>query len=169
MAYKCTIALVTFAALAGTAYAQANNSYLQRFEGQFRGGGTVQRDVDPSPRRVTCTLDGQLQGANALAIQGTCRAAVIFTRRIGADIRFDPASNSFSGIYTGSTTGPAQLSNGRLQNNQLVFDLTYAKAVYGDRNATMKINNAGDGKLSMIVTDQINGQTTQTSAISLQK
>lgn len=146
-----------------------DQAFLQRFEGRFNGGGTIQRDVDPAPRKVTCNLTGAMSGANTLTIRGRCRAAVIFTRPVAATIRFDPGSGGFSGTYDASTTGPAQLSNGRLSGNRLTLAVTYAKAIYGDRNATMTITNAGDGALSMVVTDKIDGRATQTSAISLRR
>ncbi|UHD44785.1 hypothetical protein LUX29_17385 [Aureimonas altamirensis] len=149
--------------------ALADAAFLQRFEGRFSGGGTIQRDVDPQPRKVTCRLAGSLSGPNALSIKGSCRAAVILTRPVAATIRYDPATDRFSGTYDASTTGPAQLSNGRLSGNALTLAVTYAKPIYGDRNATMTITNAGDGGLSMVVTDRIDGRSAQTSAISLRR
>ncbi|MCM2505187.1 hypothetical protein NDN16_16065 [Aureimonas altamirensis] len=149
--------------------ALADTSFLQRFEGRFSGGGTIQRDVDPSPRKVTCNLTGAMTGANTLTIQGRCRAAVIFSRPVAATIRYDPGSGGFSGTYDASATGPARLSNGRLDGDRLTLAVTYAKPIYGDRNATMTISNAGDGSLSMVVTDRIDGRAAQTSAISLRR
>lgn len=148
--------------------ALADADYLTRFDGRFSGSGTVQRDVDPQPRRVSCRIDGRQSGPDALSLSGSCRAAVIFTREIGADIRYDPGSDRFTGIYRGSTTGPAQLSGGRLRGDTLTMALTYAQPIYGDRDAVMTIVNAGNGRFTMTVSDEVDGRTVQTSNVSLQ-
>ncbi|RIY03616.1 hypothetical protein D3218_02395 [Aureimonas flava] len=147
--------------------AHADPQFLSRFEGSFRGSGSVQREQDSSPRRVSCTVDGTLAGENRLRIAGTCRAAVIVRREIGADIRFDPGSGRFSGSYTGSTRGVSQLSNGRLRGDTLTFTLTYPVVVHGDRTAVMTIRNEGGGAFSLSVTDQVDGASRRTSDISL--
>ncbi|KAB0680866.1 hypothetical protein [Aureimonas leprariae] len=148
--------------------ARADASFLQRFDGGWQGSGTVQRDVDPSPRRVSCRVTGSRPTPNRVSITGTCRAAVIVTRRIGADIRYDPASKRFTGTYTGSTKGPAQVS-GTQRGDALVLTMIYAVPIYGDRNATMTIRNAGNGQFSLVVTDKVDGADKQTSNVSFSK
>ena len=155
-----------FLAFVGSASADPS-TYLARFTGSFSGSGSVLRDVDPSPRSVSCRLSGQSASASVLSIAGTCRAAVIFTRQIDADISLDAGSGTFSGGYTGSETGPAQLSGGRLQGDTLTMTLTYARPTYGDRNATMTIVNSGNGQFMMTVTDEIEGRVVQTSQMTL--
>ncbi len=155
------------AALVTSGQSLADDRFLARFDGRLKGGGTIQRDVDRTPRKVTCTLTGKPSGPDSLTIAGQCRAAVIVTRPVSAQIRYDPASGSYSGTYAASATGPARLTNGRLQGSTLSFDVTYAKPIYGDRSARMTIGNAGDGTLSMTVTDQVDGRSVQTSAITL--
>ena len=149
--------------------ALADAAYLDRFTGAFSGDGFVQREQDTSPRRVSCRVSGAKLSANRLSIDGTCRAAIIVSRKIGADIRYDPASKTFSGTYTGSSRGPAQLSNGRLRGGTLTLDLTYPTPVHGDRSAVMRIDNAGNGRFTLAVTDQIDGKPTKTSDVTLSK
>ncbi|WP_062116997.1 hypothetical protein [Aureimonas sp. AU40] len=159
------------AALLGalSAPALADASYFQRFAGSFSGNGTVQREQDSSPRRVSCSLTGAAPSANRLRIDGSCRAAIIVRREIGADIRYDPASQRFAGTYTGSSRGPAQLRNGRLRGDTLTLDLVYPQPVHGDRNAVMTIRNSGNGRFTLTVTDQVDGQSRTTSNVSLSR
>ncbi|WP_157944593.1 hypothetical protein [Mangrovicella endophytica] len=121
--------------------------------------------MDSAPRRVSCEVAGSRPSPNQVSITGQCRAAIIFTRRIGADIRYDPASGRFSGSYTGSTKGAAKVS-GEQQGDALVLTITYPVPAYGDRAATMVIRNAGNGQFSMVVTDKVDGSDKQTSNIS---
>ena len=155
----------SFVALAPAAAAQP---FFDRFDGSWRGTGQVQRDIDPAPRAVKCSLSGKRNGPNSMSIAGTCRAAVIFSRKIGADLTFDPKTQRFTGNYTGSSTGPATLS-GRLRGERLVLEITYAKVVYGDRKAVMTISNPGSKNFSMAVTDKVNGRDKQTSSLSFSR
>jgi hypothetical protein len=161
--------LLLLAALLTPAAAHADAQFLTRFDGSFRGSGTVQREQDTSPRRVSCSVEGTQPSQSRLRIAGSCRAAVIVRREIGADIRFDPASGRFSGSYTGSTKGVSQLSNGRLRGDTLTFTLTYPVTVHGDRTAVMTIRNNGGGGFSLSVTDQVDGQPRKTSDITLRR
>ena len=149
--------------------AQADASYFQRFGGDFSGNGTVQREQDSSPRRVSCSLTGSSADANRLRISGACRAAIVVRREIGADIRYDPASDRFTGVYTGSSRGPAQLRNGRLRGDTLTLNLVYPQPVHGDRNAVMTIRNAGNGTVTLTVTDKVDGQDRTTSNVTLRR
>ena len=82
------------------------------------GIGNSQRDAAEDPNRVRCTMRGS-PSENEVSISGTCRAAVVFSRRISADLRFDPGSKRYSGTYVGSIIGPAQLS-GRRQGDAVI-------------------------------------------------
>lgn len=164
-----TILLAALLPLAVAGSARADADYLKRFEGSYSGSGTVQREQDSSPRNVTCSVKGTNPTPNDIEIAGSCRAAVIVTRKIGASIRFDPASQRFAGTYTGASRGPAQLRNGRLQGSTLVFDLVYPQTVHGDRNAVMRITNNGNGQFTMQVTDQVDGKPRQTSNVTLSR
>lgn len=165
--FLSALSMAFIVALPATASADA--SYFSRFTGAFSGSGTVQREQDTSPRRVTCSLQGDTTSANRLRIDGACRAAVIVRRAIGADIRYDPSSKRFTGSYTGSSRGTAQLRNGRLRGDTLTLDLVYPKPVHGDRNAVMTIRNTGNGRFTLTVTDRVDGQQRTTSNVTLRR
>ena len=168
MTLRVALLAALAASLVGLAPASANQRYFDRFDGSWSGSGQVQRDIDPAARSVKCQLSGKRNGPNKMSIAGTCRAAVIFTRKIGADLTFDPKSQRFTGTYTGSATGPAKLS-GRLRGDRLVLEITYAKPVYGDRKAVMTIANAGSRSFSMAVSDKVEGRDKQTSSLSFRR
>ena len=169
MRFACTRLAAALATMAvGLSVAHAEQPFFDRFDGSWRGNGQVQRDIDPAPRSVKCSLTGKRNGPNRMSIAGTCRAAVIFSRKIGADLTFDPKSQRFTGSYTGSATGPATLS-GRLRGERLVLEITYAKVVYGDRKAVMTISNPGSRNFSMAVTDKVDGRDKQTSSLSFSR
>jgi hypothetical protein len=126
--------------------------YLQRFDGSWSGGGTVQRRADEGPLKVSCQLTGS-SSSNALSISGTCRAAVIFTRQIGVDVTVD-GSGRYRGTYTGSTIGPAALS-GRRNGDTVTFTITWPKPVFGDTEGTMSVTNGGQGNLGIVMNDNL--------------
>lgn len=161
------LAAATSLPLANSASADA--SFLSRFNGAFGGKGFVQREQDSEPRTVNCSVKGATPSSNRLDIAGSCRAAIVVSRKIGAQIRYDPSSDTFSGTYTGSSKGPAQLSNGRLRGSTLTLDLTYPTPVHGDRSAVMTIRNTGNGGFTMSVTDKVDGQSRKTSDVTLTK
>jgi hypothetical protein len=127
--------------------------YLARFEGTWSGAGLVARKEAEDVNKVNCTMNGA-PAENGVSMNGTCRAALIFSRQIGADIRFDPSSGRYTGTYTGSTIGPAALS-GKRRGDAVVMTITWPKPVRGDTKATMTINNPGNGQLSIVVTDEV--------------
>ncbi|BDA85076.1 hypothetical protein Sa4125_26180 [Aureimonas sp. SA4125] len=172
MAFKLTsgllgVSLALIASAGAVAPAKADARFLDRFSGGWGGSGTVQRDVDPKPRQVTCSLEGERGNANSITLSGTCRALVVFSRSIGAELTYDPSSQRYRGVYTGSSKGPAQLS-GRQRGDRLVLDITYPQEIFGDRKAVMTIASRGKEGFSMIVTDKVDGKDQQTSNFSFQ-
>jgi hypothetical protein len=96
---------IALAAWPGTTASQlAAAAFHERFAGQWQGTGTVQRSVDPAPRRVSCGVAGQAT-EQQIASGGTCRAAVIVTREIAANVTYDPATGRYVGTYIGSQAG----------------------------------------------------------------
>jgi hypothetical protein len=158
----CVALLV--AGLVGSAQAQETD-FLERFDGSWSGGGTVQRRVDEGPRNVSCRLRGS-SSANSLSISGTCRAAVIFTRQIGVDVTVN-SSGRYRGTYTGSTIGPAALS-GRRRGDTVTFTITWPKPVFGDTKGTMSVSNGGQGQLSITMSDNLAPGAAPTNITDLQ-
>jgi hypothetical protein len=130
----------------------AESEFLSRFDGSFSGGGLVQRDAGEIPSKVSCRLTGEAS-ETVLSMSGRCRAH-IFSKRLKAEISFDPSSGRYSGVYVGSSIGPAGLY-GRRKGDAVVLTITWPKPVNGDTEATMTIRNSGDGRLTITVTDEI--------------
>jgi hypothetical protein len=126
--------------------------FLARFSGTFSGGGTVQRNADEGPNKVKCSLIGQ-PTESGITMSGAC-GAFIFTKQIRADLKFDEASGRYSGTYVGSSIGPARLS-GKRNGNSVVLTITWPQPVNGDTKATMTIQNSGNGRLAITVTDEV--------------
>jgi hypothetical protein len=159
------LALLLLGASSGPA---ASDEFLERFTGKWAGSGMIQRDIDASPRNVSCSLASAGAAGDKLSLQGSCRAALVVTRKIGADIEFDAASGRYSGVYLGSTKGPATVV-GRRRGDAIVLTITYGAVIYGDRTATMTITNADDGSFRMTVVDKVDGKNKQTSDISFSR
>lgn len=171
------IALSKRAALSGAALAgllfcapahASEANFFQRFAGSFSGSGEVLRSAGESPNRVNCTLTGR-SSTNAVTMSGKC-GAFVFSKQIRADIRFDPASGRYSGVYVGSSIGPASLS-GRRKGDAVVLTITWPQPVNGDTKATMTIRNSGNGRLAITVTDRVRpgGPTAQVTRLALAK
>lgn len=146
-------AVVGFVLVAAPAAAQ-DGSGLGALEGRWTGSGTV---TTPKfgEQTVRCTLNGDQTG-NRLQLAGTCRALLVFSRAIGADIRFDPADDRYSGSYTGSLAGTASLA-GRRRGNTVDLQVRWPKPVYGDTRARMRLVTTGDG-FRIVVTDEVDGR-----------
>ncbi len=140
--------------------------FLRRFAGSFSGSGQIQRSATQSPNNVRCTLTGQAS-ESGIAISGKCRS-FIFSRRIGADIRYDRQTGRYSGVYVGAAMGPAQLA-GRRRGDAVVLTVTWPKPVNGDTKATMTIVNPGDRSLLITVSDRLEagGETAEVTRLAL--
>lgn len=146
----------------------AESDFLERFEGRFSGSGLVQRKPEEKPQQVKCDMQSTNTG-NRVTIGGSCRAYLIFSREIGADIQYDPGSDRYTGTFTGSVIGPARLS-GKRNGDAVVMTITWPKEVNGDTKANMRIENAGNGNLSIIVSDDLPGSgNVVTTDLSLSK
>lgn len=139
--------------------------YLARFEGTWKGGGSVIRNADAGPLNVSCQVTGRQEG-DQMSIAGRCRAALIFTRAIGADV--ESRSGQFVGTYVGSTIGAAQLA-GRKSGDSIRLNMTWPEPVNGDRTATMILTNDGNGSFTMVVADKIDGRTVETTRVNFSR
>ncbi len=169
--HSISAALAGLALVGGLFIGTANASearFFERFAGSFSGSGEVLRNASERPNRVRCTLTGQ-PSANAVTMSGKC-GAFVFSKQIRANISFDPASGRYSGVYVGSSIGPASLS-GRRRGDSVVLTITWPQPVNGDTKATMTIRNAGNGQLAITVTDKVRpgGPTAQVTRLALAK
>ena len=146
--------LVPLAATAPATPAFAQEAdYLARFDGEWVGGGPFRRNAQSGPLTVRCTMGGD-QGPNRMSVAGKCRAAVIFSRDIGADLTFDPNSGRYRGTYVGVRGGASALAGAR-RGDTVHLTVTWPKIVNGDRTANMEITNNGNGMLRIVVTDKV--------------
>jgi len=145
----------------------AETGFLERFRGSWSGSGKVQREGTSQPRQVTCSITGN-PAENRISAQGTCRAALIFSRAIGVDLAYDPRSGTYRGTYTGSRIGPARLIGSR-SGDVVNLRIEWPRPVNGDTQAAMVIRNDGQGTLRITVADNLapGGPTQQTSEIVL--
>jgi hypothetical protein len=135
--------LAAFTSASGAASAQtAEGEFLKKFGGSFSGAGGVRTAADSSPWNVKCKISGASTDTS-VSLDGSCTAAAIVTRKIGADLKVDP-SGVYTGTYTGSKIGPAAL-HGRRKGDSVVLNVTWPKPVNGDTKATMTITPTGNG------------------------
>jgi hypothetical protein len=167
------MATATMVASAGFMNTEAAHTaeldFLNRFQGSWSGYGTVQREGRSQPRQVTCSVTGS-PDKDRLSVQGICRAAVIFTGPVGADLTYDPRTGTYRGTYTGSRIGPARLTGTR-RGDAVHLRIDWSRPVNGDTQATMVIRNDGRGALRITVADNLSpgGPIQQTSEIVLQR
>ncbi len=168
MARAAVISLALGGLVASSAASASEEEFFSRFSGSFAGNGLVQRNAGENPNQVQCTLTGQ-PTENGVSMNGRC-GAFIFSKQIRADIRHDPATGRYSGVYVGSSIGPASLS-GKRKGDAVVLTITWPQPVNGDTKATMTIRNPGNGQLAITVTDKVSpgGPTAQVTNLALAK
>ena len=153
-------------AAAGTAHAD-EAKFLQSFNGNFAGKGTVQVTTDVPNVSVSCNFKSNAT-STSLSLDGNCRGLVLVTRAISANLKVTGAK--YNGIYVGSRTGPAQL-NGSRSGNAINLGIGWAKEVNGDRKARMTVEKKGENGIRLTVTDTDpkTGKSVVTSRIDLQR
>jgi hypothetical protein len=144
-------------------------SFLSRFAGDWSGGGPVRKNAQSPVINASCSVAGD-QGANRMSVDGSCRGAVVFTRNIGANVRYDAATGSYRGTYVGARAGPAVIS-GKRTGDRVNFTMTWPKPVNGSTKARMTIFNNGHGVLRIQVMSQPqpNGPVTTLSDLTFRK
>ncbi len=160
-------ALLTTSTLALPARAD-EAEFLARFEGAWSGAGSLKPTARALSVPLECAANGGT-GARSLSLGGKC-SALILSRALSADLKFDPATKRYSGIYITEGDAPAAL-NGVRAGDSLVLAVRWPKPVNGDSDATMIIRNAGQGKFSFTVRDAVEpgGPTVTTANFTLSK
>lgn len=165
---KSTAALLAAACLFCSTGAYADEAaFLHSLQGKFSGKGTVRIRTNMPVMNVSCTFTSAAT-ANSLSLDGTCRALLIMSREIRADLKVNGAS--YAGIYIGSRTGPAGLKGSR-KGNAINLDIHWAKIVNGDRDAELTVEKIGPDNMRMTVTDMdpATGKIVVTSRIDLKR
>jgi hypothetical protein len=134
------------------AMAAEQSDFMDRFTGQWSGGGPYKRTTRTPSVTIKCMLTGNRSG-NRVQVGGTCRAAIVIKRTIAMDVTYDPASDSYRGTYKGEMDGLAQLS-GKRKGDNVTFDVAWPEILNGDRTATMTIGSDGDGTMRLRMSDR---------------
>lgn len=159
--------VVALGAVLLSAPAQAvDGDFLKRFDGTFSGSGEVSRNEGDASTGVKCSMKGT-STSTAVSMSGTCRAAIIFSRKISAHLKVDE-SGRYTGTYVGSSIGPAALS-GKRSGDSINLTITWPEEVRGDTTAQMTIRNDGNGQVAIIIADKMSagGASAQVSSIAL--
>lgn len=148
--------------------AQADEAmFLGSLEGNWQGGGTVKVRTDASPMQVSCAFSSATT-ARSLTLDGQCTGLLVFSRKIGADLRTE--GGRYSGSYVGAGTGTAGLTGSR-SGSAINLDISWAKQVNGDRSAKMTIEKLGETAMRLTTTDidPKSGRKVTTSRIELHR
>lgn len=137
------------------------HAFNARFDGRWTGSGTVWRHSDTAPRRVDCEFVGD-GGPHGIGLSGQCTAAVVFSRRISADLAYDPRTGRYSGVYHGSRTGPARLS-GQRRGENMTLNVDFGAPVGDDDKARMLIRADGADRFRIVVRDEVGGAERETT------
>lgn len=145
--------------------ASAEPDFVSRFEGSWTGTGHTRTNVADSSRNVRCQATGS-GTQTEISIVGTCTAYGIFSREIGANVTFDPATETYTGVYRGSRAGPSQLS-GQRTGDVLTLNIAWPRVINGDERAEMVLRNGADGRFTLEVNDEApdTGEIVTTTAI----
>ncbi|WEX75793.1 hypothetical protein PYH37_000952 [Sinorhizobium numidicum] len=141
--------------------------FLESLQGEWTGRGTVRLRLDRSPMTVSCNIASSASGPS-LTMRGTCRALVLVSRTIAADLR--AAGERYSGVYIGPQGGRSALS-GQRRGNTINLAVRWAKIVNGDHSANMQIRKVGSNRITLatIDTDLATGKSVVTSEINLRR
>lgn len=120
--------------------------FLESLSGNWRGTGQVRLKPEARPMSVSCSLDSRASGT-ALNMDGACRAKVVFSRRIGADIQ--ARGTRYTGSYIGSTRGAARLSGTRT-GRTLNLRVRWPGKEAGPRVASMQVASLGTGRMRLV-------------------
>lgn len=141
------LAAVLVGAAAVPALAQQEKSdeasFLDVFDGHFKGTGTLQNAGGPS-HGLTCEFDGDRQGLR-VALKGRCSTALIFGTTVRIDLTFDPKSGRYEGTFREGQGTVAALAGARRGDSLSLSFVETAESVRPNPPATLTINRRGDG------------------------
>ena len=132
--------LLAFLALGSTAMA-GDDGYMRRFFSNWTGGGEVRMSLTGSPWHVRCHLQ-PAGGDDDVRLSGRCRLRLIFflSKSIEAKLRYDAASDSYSGTYV-VDEGPPALLSGRRNDDVLTLNVRWPFPVNDHLDAIIRIFN----------------------------
>lgn len=153
--------------LAAGVAAADERAFLGSLEGKWTGHGVVRLRADLAPINVSCNFHSTNAGL-AFAMRGKCRALILASRSISADLTFNGAR--YSGIYVGPKGGRSSLVGNR-RGNAINLTIHWAKEVNGDRRAALVLEKVGENgmKLMTVDRDPRSGGRVVTSEIDLRR
>lgn len=143
--------------------AASEADFLQTLSGEWTGGGQIRLKPQDEPVDVTCELSSTTS-AETVSMRGSCSALIIVSREIGADLSVD--GSAYSGTYTGSIHGPANLTGTR-DSDRINLSVSWPDS---GREAVMSLSATGDAM--QIVTREGHPDTQEqvvTSQLSFQR
>ena len=136
----------------------ASSTFFSNLTGSWSGTGSAYL---AKTGEISATCDLKIAGGESkVSMQGSC-GKFIFHQKLGFTL-MNTAGNKYTGIYTGSKTGPARLE-GTLQGNEMRLTITWGGLVNGDRTAKMLLRRTGPNSFVQSVIDQVAGKTRDTS------
>ena len=157
-------AITLAGALSISAASAAPTSFFEDLSGNWSGSGkayvTKFGEVSANCRLSVSGADTQI------SMKGSC-GMLVFRQALGLTLR-NAGGNRFTGIYTGSKTGPAKLE-GTLQDDRLVLNIRWGGLVNGDRTAKMVLERTGPNSFAQTVVDEVSGKTRSTSNFAFKR
>jgi uncharacterized protein (DUF2147 family) len=157
-------AITLAGALSISAASAAPTSFFEDLSGNWSGSGrayvTKFGEVSASCRLSVSGTDTQIR------MKGSC-GKLVFRQALGLTLK-NAGGNRFTGIYTGSKTGPAKLE-GTLQGDRLVLNIRWGGLVNGDRTAKMVLERTGPNSFAQTVVDEVSGKTRSTSNFAFKR
>jgi hypothetical protein len=160
------LALACCLLAAGAARAD-ETAFLRSLDGNWAGKGKVKVRIAAPTIGVSCKFKSET-AEKSLSLTGVCRGLLVFSRKIGAELKVD--QGRYSGTYIGAGTGPATL-NGSRSDDEIDLAIRWARNVNGDRDARLTVEKIGENGMRLTTTDQDlkTGRTVVTSQIDLQR
>jgi hypothetical protein len=142
----------------------APTSFFEDLSGSWSGSGKayVTKFGEVS---ANCRLSVS-GGDTQISMKGSC-GMLVFRQALGLTLK-NAGGNRFTGIYTGSKTGPAKLE-GTLQDDRLVLNIRWGGLVNGDRTAKMVLERTGPNSFAQTVVDKVSGKTRSTSSFAFKR
>lgn len=161
-----TSLLLSALASSGPSGAQ-EEAFFASLDGEWAGKGSVRIEADSAPLNVRCKFSSDTT-ASSMALDGSCTGLAVFSREIGATIKGN--GSRYSGVYRGSSTGPAALS-GKQSGNALNLAIRWAADVNGDRSAQLRLEKVGGNgmRLTTMDEDPESGKSVVISRIDLRR
>ncbi len=138
-----------------TAGRASEDNYLERFGGNWKGGGTARPNLHLPAWRVSCHL-GSSHGGSSVRLSGNCSLKLLsfISKQVDATLVHSPGSEEFSGTYSVDGGPPAHFA-GRLSGDALRVTVVWPHLVNGHPTSILRIANDGHGHFTLSTTDPL--------------